>query len=234
MVVAPANPVPTRASLLRGVPALTLAFELQPHSATAAEAWRSEIPRTLKGLQRLQQKWESEIDTEGRATAGANLVREWLTIKYSDVFEVSIPPGEKVGIDVGGAKVVGVSRPELGWKEGDIITKVNGVPTKFLEKPLEQTVSQIKNDGEALSLVAEREGTALLDNLESKLKTAYVALDDGNFPDLEEVQIKTGELKVQAASAASSTSVSPEVMRRLKSEIDVLVKLLAPVAKAVA
>jgi len=217
-----------------------LVFELQPHSAAAAEVWRSDIPRALKGLQRFQQQWESDINVEDRAVSGANMVREGLSIKYSDIFQVSVPPGESLGcsvgglINVGGVKVTGVSRPDLGWEVGDIITAVNGLPVKTLEEPLDITVKNLKKNGSALSLVAGREGPPLLDNLENKLKAAYVAIDDGNLPDLEEVQAKIGDLKVQAASTASATSVSPEAMRRLRSEIDKLAKLLGPIAKTVA
>mmetsp|Transcript_125350 Transcript_125350/g.366157 ORF Transcript_125350/g.366157 Transcript_125350/m.366157 type:complete len:280 (-) Transcript_125350:56-895(-) len=219
-----------RAAALRGAVAWAAALASWPQAAWAKEKWARDIVRAVDGLKAYQQQW-STLNAEGQATKGANRVREGLTIRYTDVIKINVPPGEPLGVNVNSCQVASVSNPKPGWEEGDVITAVNGRRVLGSDADLAEALALAKSEGK-VEVTLERVGPPLLDNLESKLKDTYLSLADDSLPELEEVQISVGEMKGTAAMAASATDASPETMRRLKVDIDKLIGLLTPFAKA--
>jgi len=227
------TPVATPPAVMRRAAVWALGAGVLPLAAHAGdEPWRSDLPRALNGLRGYQEQW-SEINAEGLATAGANRVREGLGIRYTDVFTIAVPAGEPLGVSVDRlCQVTSVKSPALGWMEGDVIAAVNKIPTRN-DDDLRQAVNEARLSQGSLQLTVQRLGPPLLENLENKLKDAYLSIVDDSLPELEDVQIAVSNTRGAATSAASAPSVSPETMRRLREEIDKLVALLTPIARAV-
>eukprot|EP00930_Biecheleria_cincta_P070279 TRINITY_DN57920_c0_g1_i1.p1 TRINITY_DN57920_c0_g1~~TRINITY_DN57920_c0_g1_i1.p1 ORF type:complete len:288 (-),score=67.43 TRINITY_DN57920_c0_g1_i1:104-907(-) len=216
---------------------------LYPGLARAAgmsSDWRKDLPRTLKGLRDLDNKWAEYVgegstygNARGDRTKGANLVREALIIKSTDVLEFTIPSDQNLGVVQLNGFVKQVQRPEIGWKEDDYIAAINGISSEGKDSLLQQLVSSAKAEGQPLKVRVERSGPPLFDNLENKLKKAYLELGDDNLPDLEAFQVKVGQAKAAAQSAASSADVSVELMSGLKKELNAVAKLLEPYVQAI-
>lgn len=204
---------------------------VSPDAASAAEQWRQDIPRVVKGLKDYLEQWD-DINAEGLATKGANRLREGLLIKYIDAREVVVPSGEPLGVNVVNGVVRSVSNTNLGWEEGDDIARVNGVAVNHNDLDLQRLLKAAKEDGTPLKLRVERAGPPLFDNLESKVQNAYMEVGDDSMSDMEELQLTISNTKVQANMAASATAVTPAAMNSLKKVLGQCVKELAPLVQA--
>jgi len=214
-----------------GLASAAVAAGEQPALA-AEEAWRKDIPRALEALKGYSRDWET-LMKEGENTKGANIVREGIVIRYTDVYKVKLAPGEKLGVRLNLCKVLAVEKPEFGWQEGDKILYVNDQVLNGDDNVFKETVKIAQAEGKPLIVSAGREGPALFDDFDRKLKQAYEVIDDDKLPDLDDLLLLIANTKVQANSAASATNASQDTINRLKVEINGLIKSLTPIAKAV-
>mmetsp|Transcript_31264 Transcript_31264/g.72915 ORF Transcript_31264/g.72915 Transcript_31264/m.72915 type:complete len:319 (+) Transcript_31264:96-1052(+) len=208
----------------------------QPEAARAMSAVvAADIKRAAKGLNELVESWDKDIQVEDRLTEGANIAREKLMIKYTQDFIINVPAGEKIGIQVNPkCYVASVQRPQLGWVVDDFVFSVNNIELQRSAEYLEKYVKRAQEKEIPLKFYIVRTYPALLDNLEKKLQDIYVTVDDDSaLPDLEEMQLKIGEIKVLATSAASGTTVSYVIMNRFREAVKQLRDKIVPVAQAI-
>jgi len=221
-----------RSPALRGAIIWAVGVAPWPAVAKPSEQWRVDIPRAVKGLKEFQADW-ADISLDARATEGANRVREGLMIKYKNPLAIQVPAGKPLGVKVNAyCTVTAVKDPTVGLQEEDTILTLNDASTQFNDKVLAELTAEARAAKQPVKLTLQRIDPPLLDNLESKLKDAYLALGDDSLPELEEVQVAVGAARSAATAAASAPSVTAATMQGLRAEIDKLIRLLTPYVAA--
>lgn len=210
---------------------LSLVPAAGPGGRAAAEGtaapWRQEIPETLQILQELQKTWP-ELDKAGQL--GGGKVRKVLDYTLVQNLTVSVAKGEPVGANFRNRRVTKVTRPELGWREKDQVTAVNGVPIASPEA-MKALIKKAEDGGQPLTLAVARKKQSPIDGIEEDLVEAYMALDSKDLPDLDEVVSHLNAARAMAFGASSSGRSSGEMLDELKIEIDALIPDFAKIVK---
>lgn len=192
--------------------------------------WRKEIPETLQILRGLQSKWP-ELDEAG--LSGAGKVRRVLDYTLVQNITVSVGKGEPLGAKLRNRRVTAVTRPELGWKEKDQVTAVNGVPVAS-QVATDALIKQAAEAGKPVTLFVARNKQSPIDGIEEDLVEAYIALDGRDLPDLDEVISRLNAARAMAFGASTSPGYSGALLDELKIEIDALVPEFEKIVKAIA
>jgi len=210
---------------------LSLVPAAGPGGRAAAEGtaapWRQEIPETLQILQELQKTWP-ELDKAGQL--GGGKVRKVLDYTLVQNLTVSVAKGEPVGANFRNRRVTKVTRPELGWREKDQVTAVNGVPIASPEA-MKALIKKAEDGGQPITLAVARKKQSPIDGIEEDLVEAYMALDSKDLPDLDEVVSHLNAARAMAFGASSSGRSSGEMLDELKIEIDALIPDFAKIVK---
>lgn len=194
------------------------------------QPWRQEIPETLQILKGLQDKWV-ELDQMG--LLGGGKIRKILDYELVESLDIPVAAGDPIGAKFANRRVTSVANPSLGWREKDQVLSVNGKLVASQEAML-QRIGEAQQAGKPLLLGVGRTKQSPVDGIEEDLVQAYMTLDMSRLPEIDDVVSHLSAARALAATAASSTRNSGEMLDELKLEIDALVPQFAQIVAAMA
>lgn len=163
-------------------------------------------------LRSLQKRWDS-IVAEGNP--GAGKIVQVLSGSGGSDLEITVAAGAPVGVEVEAKTVNSVSRPELGWKKGDVVTKINGVECETQEI-LIKTTQEAKSKGVPLVFTVNRRTQSPFITIEKCMQIIYGDADALTvLPEPSEVSKELRELKIQSELAILGIIEFPDLLKLL-------------------
>lgn len=212
-----------------------------PGLTQAAETvkWREDLPLALAALKDLQKEWAT-LFVSGLERAGGERVRKTLMTSYDHRVDIVVAAGKEVGIKERDCQVTEVSSPaeSAGWMIKDTIIQVDGVSTGKERAVciLRKLVAAANDKNKDIRFTVDRSEPTPFIDMDRKLKVAYQEIDDGSgtLPELEDVQVRIGNFKAIAQTAASAPSVTEATVKQLREGLDALVKQFSTIVSAAA
>jgi len=179
-----------------------------------AAVGRAEVQAGADALRDVQARWgEFEKAGEPGVAAAGEALTAVLGSTAERRVEITVPPGDSIGVDIEGRAVTSVSKKGLGWQQGDFLEQINGVDLKD-EEDVVKKVKQAKEGGGPIKIAVSRRFQTPFVTINKSLRLIY---EDTNAPiaEQEEVMARIGSLKIKSGLLADGIGELPDIKKRL-------------------
>jgi len=191
-----------------------------PRSPALAEAQAfAEVAAAAEALRGLQRRWP-ELEAGGAAAAG-EAVLQALSGSAESTFEVTVPAGASLGVEIEGLAVTSVFDRTYGWQVGDKIMQINGADVESKDQAVKR-VKEAREANSAIRVSALRLAQTPFVQLDRSLRLVYQDTDAA-VPEPEDVSKKVGNLRSTAALVPDGVYSLAE----LRASLDTLLADLA-------
>jgi len=181
---------------------------------------RENIDFAIKTIRDLRASWPSD------PVKAADAVSATLASVLSNNFEVMVPAGQSLGVDIEGLAITNVNTAGMGWQNGDKVLSINGIEV-FKEEEAVKEVKKAREANQPIKVSCQRlkQGPFVL--LERDLREVYQDTDT-YVPESEDVMKKVVNLRSKASLLADGVGTTDELLKKL----DAVEKLLEAYVKA--